>query len=273
MLESTITGYCIIDKAYLCFQAGMPCLFITDRTFCSTFMQSGSDGQRERGSFMKKIGLITVGQAPRDDVTVDLLPIFGSDIELIQVGALDGLTREEIAAFAPEEGDYVLVSRLNDGSSAVFAERYILPRLQQCIFDLEKADVALILFLCTGSFPTFQSRVPIIYPCNVMNGLVPALTNRSRIAVITPKKEQLEQCADKWADYVSSVQVTFGTPYGDIAEVEKAAREVVAMDVDLVVLDCIGYTSAMKETVRKITGIPVVLSRTLAARAVMELLT
>ncbi len=222
---------------------------------------------------MKKLGLITVGQAPRDDVIVDLLPIFGSEVELIQAGALDGLSLQEISSFAPQDGDYVLVSRLKDGSSAVFAERYIIPRLQECIFKLEKAGVELILFLCTGNFPAFESHVPIIFPCDVMNGLVPALTNRSRIAVITPKQEQLEQCAEKWKGYVQSVQVTYGSPYGELWEIENAAKEISKMDVDLVVLDCIGYTAAMKERVREITGVPVVLSRTIAARAVMELLT
>ena len=104
---------------------------------------------------MKKLGLITIGQSPRTDVTPDLAPIFGPDIQLCQAGALDGMTAQEIAAFAPEEGDYVLISRLRDGSSAVFAEKHILPRLQQCIYDLEAKGVELIMFLCTGSFPAY----------------------------------------------------------------------------------------------------------------------
>ena len=69
------------------------------------------------------------------------------------------------------------------------------------------------------------------------------------------------------------VQVTYGSPYGAFEEVEHAAREICSADVDLVVLDCIGYTVAMKEKVREITGLPVVLSRTIAARTIMELLT
>ena len=64
-----------------------------------------------------KIGAITIGQAPRTDVTADIMRIFDGKVELLQRGGLDGLTKEEIARFAPEEGDYVLVSRLTDGSS------------------------------------------------------------------------------------------------------------------------------------------------------------
>ena len=75
-----------------------------------------------------KIGAITVGQSPRVDVTPDLWPIFGPNVELIEAGGLDGLSREEIETFVPEDGDYVLVSRLKDGSSVTFAERYVLHR-------------------------------------------------------------------------------------------------------------------------------------------------
>ena len=221
---------------------------------------------------MKTIGLITIGQSPRTDVTPDLEPIFGPDIRLLQAGALDGMTAQEIAAFAPEEGDYVLISKLRDGTSAVFAEKHILPRLQQCICDLEAQGVELIMFLCTGSFPAFESRVPLVFPCAVLNGTVPALASRSRIGVITPKEEQTGQCVEKWKNYVQSVQVTWGSPYGDPAELDRAAEEMAGLDVDLIVLDCMGYTSAMKERVRQLSGKPVVLSRTIAARVVMELL-
>ena len=48
-----------------------------------------------------KIGAITIGQAPRTDVTADILRIFDDSLELVQAGGLDGLTKEEIAEFAP----------------------------------------------------------------------------------------------------------------------------------------------------------------------------
>ena len=35
-----------------------------------------------------KIGAVTIGQSPRVDVTPDIMPIFGEQVELIQAGAL-----------------------------------------------------------------------------------------------------------------------------------------------------------------------------------------
>lgn len=221
---------------------------------------------------MKKIGLITIGQSPRDDVIADIGPLFSPDITLLQAGALDGLTAQDIAAFAPAPGDYVLISRLRDGSSAVFAEKYILPRLQNCIDLLEEQGAELILFLCTGSFPSFSSGVPLVFPCKVLDGIVPALSNHSSIAVVTPTPEQEAQCTEKWQNYVDSVLVVPASPYGDPKELELACERIAGTPADLVVLDCIGYTAAMKNYVRERTGKPVILSRTIAARVVMELL-
>ena len=61
---------------------------------------------------MTTIGLITVGQAPRSDVVPDMAAILGGDVEIVEAGALDGLTREEIAPLAPEGDDEIIVTRL-----------------------------------------------------------------------------------------------------------------------------------------------------------------
>ena len=222
---------------------------------------------------MIKIGAITIGQSPRDDVVGDILPILGEEVTLLQAGGLDGLSREEIQGFAPSPSDYVLISRLRDGSSVVFAERYILPRLQRCIETLEDQGAQLILFLCTGDFPpVFHSKVPLIFPCKVLNGLVPALASRGKIAVVTPTQQQVAQSEKKWREYVAEMTAIPASPYGPLEELDQAARQAAELDVDLVVMDCIGYTVEMKEHFQAVSGKPVVLSRTLAARVVMELL-
>ncbi|WP_270394994.1 AroM family protein [Mediterraneibacter massiliensis] len=220
-----------------------------------------------------KIGGVTIGQSPRVDVTPDILPIFGEDVELLETGALDGLTREEIEQMKPKEDDYVLVSRLNDGSYAKFGESFILERLQGCIEKLEAEGVELIMFFCGGTFPdVFKAHVPLIYPSGLLNGVAKGLSPRSKIILITPDKEQIQQAYDQWGSVVKTLHPVAANPYGDIQEVIDAANAVKDIDADLVVMDCIGYTERSKKLVKEITGKPVIMCRTLLARVVCEML-
>ncbi|WMJ84677.1 AroM family protein [Oscillospiraceae bacterium LTW-04] len=219
-----------------------------------------------------KIGAITIGQAPRTDVTDDIMHIFGEKIELLQRGGLDGLTAEQIAKFKPGPDDYVLVSRLTDGSSVTFAERFILPRLQECIDELEAEGVRLIMFFCTGDFPdSLTSHVPLIYPCDILNQVAPLLSKQSNLVAVTPSPLQVAQCEQKWVKFVKTVKAIPASPYESFEALEEAAEEIKKLDADLVILDCIGYTQQMKNMFAKKTGKLVVLPRTLLARVISEL--
>lgn len=221
---------------------------------------------------MTKIGAITVGQSPRTDLIPEMLPILGESMELLQMGGLDGLTREEIERFVPAKGDHILVSRLTDGSSVVFGESHILPRLQECIHALEAQGVSMILFLCTGEFPeNFQSSVPLIFPNRILTACVPAVSAHCRLGVLTPSADQTVQMEEKWSPLVDRVHVIPASPYDGLDGVIQAAKRLPAEDLDLIVLDCIGYTLEMKQKVRQITGKPVILPRTLLAHLLCEI--
>ena len=95
-----------------------------------------------------KIGAITIGQAPRTDITRDILPLLPDYMTLTEYGALDDMTYEEVMSqFAPSEDDEVLVSRMRDGRQAKFTERFIRPLVQKKIDQAEAEGVsAIILF-------------------------------------------------------------------------------------------------------------------------------
>lgn len=221
---------------------------------------------------MKKIGALTVGQSPRVDVTADIAPILAPEIELLEAGALDGLTPAEIDALRPQPGEQVLVSRLQNGGQAVMAEPRLVPLLQKQIDRLQSQGVPLIVMLCTGEFPPgLHAQVPLVYPSRLLDGVVRALSPRGRIAVIAPDESQLPQLRERWSAAASYVELRAASPYGDMDAVRKAAQSLRGADVDLVVLDCIGYTAAMRDEVRTLTGLPVALPRTLVARVIRDL--
>ena len=51
---------------------------------------------------MKKVGAVTIGQSPRDDILRDVEDILGKEMELVQAGALDDMTLEEVQALRPD---------------------------------------------------------------------------------------------------------------------------------------------------------------------------
>src|SRR5262249_11158549 len=116
-----------------------------------------SSSDREVG-MTPLVGMITIGQAPRGDVGAGLDEVIGPGIRIREVGALDGLSREAIAALAPAPGDDILVTRLADGQSVFVAKHHVVARVQACVDELEAAGVAMTAILCTGVFPPLRAR-------------------------------------------------------------------------------------------------------------------
>lgn len=142
--------------------------------------------RKEEIRTLHEIGAITVGQSPRVDVMPDLEPLL-SGIRVIQKGALDGMTREEMKKIEPEPGDYVLVSRLQDGSSVRMSEKFILPIIQQYIDAFNRQGVEGILMLCTGEFPHFTSHIPLLYPQKLLKAVTMAvLEEHQTLGILTP---------------------------------------------------------------------------------------
>ena len=210
---------------------------------------------------MIKVGAITIGQAPRIDVTVDTAPILGDNIEIIEAGALDNLTIGEIKALEPQENDTILVSRLKEGGFAVLSERLLMPKLQNAVDRLEKQGVALIMMMCTGEFSTvLESNVPLVYPSRILNGVVPAVASRGKIIVVVPDISQKEQNLQRWSDHAKEINVFAANPYGDINDLKSIAEKINNIDADLVLLDCMGFSLKMKEMLSKMIIKPIYLN-------------
>jgi len=225
--------------------------------------------ERVVGAVQLKIGMITVGQSPRDDVVGEIGEILGQ-VEIVERGCLDELTNEQIESLKPGEGEPFLVTKLRDGSSGQVSKEKTMQLLQKCVKELEKEDVSSIVLLCTGDFPNLESKKPLIQPGKLIRGLIEAmLTTEEKLGIIVPHSEQEGQTQKKWSHLNPVVEAA--SPYDNSARIQEAAKKLRAENVDLTVLDCIGYTIQMKQTVKEITGKPVILARTLLARVLREL--
>jgi len=216
-----------------------------------------------------KIGMVTIGQSPRRDVIPEIKDILGS-VEIVERGCLDGLTEEQIERLKPREEESFLVTLLRNVNQVQISKEKAINLLQQRITELENEDVNLIVVLCTGDFPNFKSKKLIIKPGKLVYELVQGiLTEDKKLGIIIPSSGQIEQTKKKWSNVHHVIAVA--SPYEKIEKIEEAAKTLREKNVDLTILDCMGYTKQMKQKVKEITGKPVILPRTIIARVSREL--
>jgi len=225
------------------------------------------------GSSKRRIGTITIGQSPRVDMIPEIQAILGDNVEIIEAGALDDLTREQIADIAPKQGEYVLVTRLRDGTSVQVAEHHILPLMQGHIDRVIEKGAEVVALVCTGEFPPFKTSRLLLEPQKLLYHFVAGVARGRRLGVVIPVPEQIEEATKRWKSVGASVlEVIPASPYVEILELEAASRKLKNWEADLVVLDCMGFTTSHKTRAAELTGTPIVLPRTVLARTLAELL-
>jgi protein AroM len=219
---------------------------------------------------MKTVAAITIGQTPRDDVAGELEKVLGPAIRVAQAGALDGLGRAEIAALAPVADDDALITRLPDGAEVIVSKSRIVPHLQACLGRLA-AETEAATILCAGVFPAFLSPHPVVMPERCMAAMVDAVFDGRRLGVIVPIEQQRESYRSRWSRVDPRVSVVVASPYEDPARLVDAADQLRRVGVSLVVMECMGFTSGMKQIARDVTGAPALLPASVLARVLAEL--
>jgi protein AroM len=223
---------------------------------------------------MTKLGLITVGQSPRSDVVPDMLEILGRDLEIIETGALDGVTRDQMRALEPEGDDEIIVTRLADSSSVFVGKSKMIPRIEAKIAALEAQGTALNVLLCTGEFPKLKARRPFLEPQQLLLGLLRAMVFPGRLGVLTPSERHVPQTTARWRACGFDAHVAPLSPYeeNDPAAVRRAAESLRAGNAGLVVMDCIGFRRKTRDEVAHLVGAPALVANLLVARVAAELL-
>lgn len=218
---------------------------------------------------MKRLGLITIGQSPREDVTSEMKFFLGDNIEIIECGALDNLTFNEIKRLFPRKGEHYLVTRLRNGTQISLSRERITNLVETCIKKIEN-NVDIIGILCTGEFSEVNSRKLIIKPSELIFKIVESILSNRKLGIMVPSRKQIQEALRKWSQISTEVKVIYASPYLDKDEIENHANHL--KDCDLIILDCIGYNLKAREIVKRITGKIVLLPRILMADLIRELL-
>ena len=219
---------------------------------------------------MQRVGLITIGQSPREDIVASMFD-GSSPVHLIEHGALDNLSPDEIQRLAPEPGELPLVSRLRDGTEVVIAKERLMPHLQSAVDRAEADGASLAVILCTGEFKQLHPSIPAIYPDRVLSHTVEAVLPEGVLGVMLPHEGQMAMMRQKWFSPTRRFIGTAISPYTEREELAQHARRLREEQAAMIVMDCMGFDGAMKRTVAEESGLPTILANRLVGRVVEEL--
>jgi protein AroM len=222
-----------------------------------------------------KLGTITIGQAPRPDITPILDAAIGAEVERLHTGLLDGLDRAAIAArFAPMPGRPELITRLLDGSVVTIDRDAAQEAARNKLNELEDRGCTTILLLCTGQFAHLTCRRAwLLEPDRIVPPAVAALAGERRLGIVVPLVSQVASEAGKWAGLARPPLYAVASPYAsDDTTLALAAHGLREQGADLLVLDCMGFVEHHRHTAAAAARCPVVLSNALIAKLTAEVL-
>ena len=224
---------------------------------------------------MRKLATVTIGQAPRPDVVPVIDRYVPVAVPRVHRGLLDGLGHAEIQArYRPVEDEPVLVTRLADGQVVELSSAKAEQGVATVLETLEGEGCDVILLLCTGTFHQLRCRRAfLVEPDRIIPHVAAGLVRERRLGVIVPTPSQIRSEAGKWRPLAQPPLYASASPYtDDLAPLHQAGADLAGGDAQVLLLDCIGFTERHRDALAAATGLPVILSNAVAAKAVAELL-
>lgn len=208
----------------------------------------------------------------------DMEEIWGNEVEISLFSVLAERTSQAISPYLPEEGDRILMYVLEDGAHTRISIDKLTPRFEELLAGLQgQADFALLA--CGGDFPKLASPLPLIQPNVVLRNMVKGMLQpKMRLGVITPEKMQVSHVFASWQPYLAEaglaeeqLVVDWAPPSQGIETITNCAKRLAAKNVDLVVVECLGFKEELRKVISEEVKKPVILVRTVVANLVKEL--
>ena len=220
---------------------------------------------------MNQIGMLTIGQSPRNDLIPGLIEILGEDFQIVEAGALDDLTYDDIMKIELNPEDYILVSRMRDGSEIKITKKYVVPRMQKQLDKIEDQGVRLTVVMCTGKFPHFKSKGVVVTPSEILKGVIQGSLKAGKLAVVYPTAEQLPYAKRDFGRENIQLYADTVSPY-EPKDIEGLLNRLKAENPDLIFLNCFGFPTELKHKIIEATGKPTIHSSSVIARVLKELI-
>ena len=220
----------------------------------------------------KKIVAVTVGQSPRNDIVPELENICNGRYEFLQSGGLDNLSEQEILDMQNNINGEYLITKNNTGKRVKVPKNIAVNRMKSCFNKGFEQGAEAGIILCTfENFNELTSNKVIIKPQKLMLNYMKSIAIDKNIGIIYPSAELIDIAVENWSKASSNVTVKAYRADEPVEKLLSNVNELILGGAEFIVLDCISYTVEMKEKIKSICKIPVILPRTLIISALDEL--
>ena len=219
---------------------------------------------------MEKVGILTIGQTPRPDLEAVFrrhLP----GVRLIVRGALDGVPKQAIDEMAAAGGEYPLFTILRDGTTREISLYRLKPLLDGCAKDVAAEGAAVAALMCAGNFPELASPIPVLYPSRVLAAVVRGVCRGNKIGIVLPNAGQVGVAVAHWREKGFESTAAVASPK-DPAALSEAAKVLADPDLELIVLDCMGFPPEEARRMRGLCHRPVLCPQGILPRIMAEML-
>jgi protein AroM len=196
---------------------------------------------------MPVVAALEIGQSPRPDLLAELAAVLPDGVELLEIGALDGIDPASLPPIGPDAAN-PLSTRLADGRHVLVDEPWVAPHLQAALRRAEAAGAEAILLLCAGGFHDLWTKRPLIRPAEAVGR---ALRDRGvrAILVVVPSTGQIPASEAKWRA-LGFDPVMLSAPLPDAIDAVVAA----AVGLPAVVLDYVGHPAEVIDRLEDALG-------------------
>lgn len=221
-----------------------------------------------------KVGLILIGQSPRPALVTTLRSLLTREVDIIERGVLDDLTADELRALTSRpDKPCPLVTATSDGTPIQVDKNDVTKRLPACIDRLESEGCRVLIPACTWLDGVAADRAIVVAPYALLHSLVPAILPRGRLGIVVADQNQIELARTVWEHMRLELAIAAISPFGEgVMRFHDAALSLHDQNVDLIVLDCFGYTPEVHTYVSQLTCTPVILPIILVAQLVNQLI-
>jgi len=218
-----------------------------------------------------KLGILTLGQSPRDDIIPTFESVLGEGVTYIQSGALDKLTPYEIEQITTNIENIGIETRLLSGESILVRKESLIKNLTEKAIELDEECDKTVL-LCSGRFPALKRSTPnLIQPIEYLHPLVKAAASDRCLCIVGPDSD-MAMAPYQWRDSAQKIVTAAASPYEQDKKLKNAAKIAKESGAELIFMDDMGFTEAQRLLIRETSGLTTINATSMFARIIEELL-